>query len=105
MVFFSAAPWGLAVSSLQQFTPNELRGQVSALLYLFPVNLIGIGIGPSLVAVLTEQVFGNPEDLRYAMAAVGLGASALAACALFLGIKPFERSLRFAAKSWKQTPK
>ncbi len=105
MVFFSAAPWGLAVSSLQQFTPNELRGQVSALLYLFPVNLIGIGIGPSLVAVLTEQVFGHPEDLRYAMAAVGLGASALAACALFLGIKPFEKSLHFAKDTWKSAAK
>ena len=105
MVFFSAAPWGLAVSSLQQFTPNELRGQVSALLYLFPVNLIGIGLGPSLVAVLTEQVFQNSADLRYSMAVVGFGASILAAIALFLGIKPFGRSLQRAADGWSPRPK
>lgn len=101
MVFFSAAPWGLAVSSLQQFTPNELRGQVSALLYLFPVNLIGIGIGPSLVALITEQVFANPADLRYSMAIVGFAASILAACALFAGIRPFKKSLRSAAQGWR----
>ena len=100
MVFFSAAPWGLAVSSLQQFTPNELRGQVSALLYLFPVNLIGIGLGPSLVALITERVFENPADLRYSMAFVGSGASILAACALFSGIRPFSESLIRTGKGW-----
>lgn len=101
MVFFSAAPWGVAVSALQQFTPNELRGQVSALLYLFPVNLIGIGFGPSIVALITEQGFGDPAALRYAMSMVGCAASMLAACALFAGIRPFAKSLACAARGWR----
>ena len=100
MVFFSAAPWGIAVSALQQFTPNELRGQVSALLYLFPVNLIGIGLGPSIVALITEQAFGDPTALRYSMAIVGCGASVLATCALVLGIRPFAKSLERAERVW-----
>lgn len=98
MVFFSAGPWGVAVSALQQFTPNELRGQVSALLYLFPVNLVGIGLGPSLVALMTEQVFRNPADLRYSMALIGCVASVIAACALFAGIRPFAASLARAQR-------
>ncbi len=101
MVFFSAAPWGVAVSALQQFTPNELRGQVSALLYLFPVNLIGIGLGPSLVALITEWVFMDPAALRYSMSIVGCVASLLAVLSLFLGITPFAESLAGARRGWR----
>ena len=100
MIFFSSAPWGIAVSAIQQFTPNELRGQISALMYLFPVNLIGIGFGPSLVAVLTDYAFGDPNDLRYSMAIICMCASILAAVILYLGLRPFGRSLEAAAE-WK----
>ena len=100
MVLLSAAPWGVAVASIQQITPNELRGQVSALMYLFPVNLIGIGLGPTAVALITERGFGNPADLRYAMAIVGCAAGVMAAGMLSAGIRPFGESLR-RAERWK----
>ncbi len=100
MIFFSSAPWGIAVSAIQQFTPNELRGQISALMYLFPVNLIGIGFGPAIVAVLTDYAFADANDLRYSMAIVSMIASVLAAIVLRLGLKPFGRSLE-AAEKWK----
>jgi len=100
MVFLSAAPWGIAVASIQQITPNELRGQVSALMYLFPVNLIGIGLGPTAVALITERGFGNPADLKYSMAIVGCVASVMAAAILSAGIRPFRDSLR-RAEHWK----
>lgn len=100
MVFLSAAPWGVAVASIQQITPNELRGQVSALMYLFPVNLIGIGLGPTAVALITERGFGNPGDLKYSMAIVGCVASVMAAGILSAGVRPFADSLR-RAESWK----
>ena len=100
MVFLSAAPWGVAVASIQQITPNELRGQVSALMYLFPVNLIGIGMGPTAVALITERGFGNPGDLRYSMAIVGCVAGVMAAGILSAGIRPFRNSLR-RAERWK----
>lgn len=93
MVFFSSAPWGIAVSALQQFTPNELRGQISALMYLFPVNLIGIGFGPAIVASLTDHLFMDPSSLRYSMAIVSALASLLAALLLKVGIKPFKASI------------
>lgn len=100
MIFFSSAPWGVAVSAIQQFTPNELRGQISALMYLFPVNLIGIGFGPTAVAVLTDYAFGDPNDLRYSMSIISLCASILAAIVLYMGLRPFSRSLK-AAEAWK----
>ena len=100
MVFLSAAPWGVAVASIQQITPNELRGQVSALMYLFPVNLIGIGLGPTVVALITERGFKNPADLKYSMAIVGCAAAVLAAGILSAGIRPFGESLR-RAERWR----
>lgn len=96
MIFFSSAPWGVAVSALQQFTPNELRGQISALMYLFPVNLIGIGLGPSLVAFITDYGFGDAGELRYSMAIVACTASLSATFILLAGVKPFKKSLQRA---------
>jgi len=69
-------------------------------MYLFPVNLIGIGLGPTAVALITERGFGNPADLKYSMAIVGCVASVMAAAILSAGIRPFRDSLR-RAEHWK----
>ena len=99
MVFCTSAPWGLAVAAIQQITPNELRGQVSSV-YLFTVNLIGIGLGPTLIALMTDFYFENPADLRYSMAIIAGIASVLAALSIYLGLKPFRESLQ-RANAWK----
>lgn len=96
LVLATSAPWGVAVSAIQQITPNEMRGQVSAL-YLFVVNLIGIGFGPTLVALLTDGVFGQDSLLKYSMVCVGTGAAIAAAAVLFVGVKPFRESLKRAS--------
>ena len=65
-VFFGAMPFGLAPAAIQQLMPNIMRGQASAF-YLFVVNLIGLGLGPTVVATLTEDVFhdkNNPSTFR-----------------------------------------
>ena len=98
MIFFSSAPWGVAVSAIQQFTPNELRGQISALMYLFPVNLIGIGLGPSLVAVITDYGFEDANALRYSMTIISCVAALLATVILWRGIGHFRASLQRAER-------
>lgn len=97
LVLATSAPWGVAVSAIQQITPNEMRGQVSAL-YLFVVNLIGIGFGPTLVALLTDKVFGHDSLLKYSMVCVGTGAAIVAATVLFFGIRPFRESMQRATE-------
>lgn len=94
-IFFGSLPFGLAVSSIQQITPNEMRGQVSAM-YIFAVNLLGIGLGPTAIALITDFGFGRDQDLKYSMAIVGAIAASTAAISLWLGLKPFRRSLRAA---------
>jgi len=78
--FFGAFVSGAAPSALPAVVPNEMRGQVSAI-YLLAINLIGIGFGPLLPALLTDFAFGDPAALRYALAIVG-GAAGLIAAAL-----------------------
>lgn len=99
MVFFASFPYGAAVSSLQQFTPNEMRGQISAL-YLFFNNLIGFGGGPAIIALTTDYIFRSDADLRYSMSLVA-GFSALATVLLlWWGLRHFRKSLD-EAQGWK----
>ncbi|KKK66701.1 hypothetical protein LCGC14_2961450, partial [marine sediment metagenome] len=44
-VFAVAMPFGVAPAAIQEMMPNTMRGQASAI-YLFVVNLIGLGLGP-----------------------------------------------------------
>lgn len=80
LCFTVAMPFGAASAALAERAPARLRGQASAL-YLLAVSVIGIGIGPTAVALVTEQVFGDPAALRQAMAlvcaAAGVGGAGL----------------------------
>ena len=99
LVLCTSAPWGVAVSALQQFTPNEMRGQVSAI-YLFFVNIIGIGMGPTLIALVTDHGFGDDAMLRYAMSLVAGASAILAVVTLALGLPAFRSSLQ-RAEAWR----
>ena len=69
--FVSGLPLGIAVAAIHEVTPNRLRAQAVGL-YLFAVNLIGLGFGPMAVALLTDYLFADPQMLRYSMAIVGV---------------------------------
>lgn len=67
--FAGTMPYGGAAAALQDLTPNRMRGQISAI-YLFFLNLTGIGAGPTIVAAFTEHVFGGDASVRYAISTV-----------------------------------
>ena len=69
-----------------------MRAQISAL-YLFIVNLTGIGFGPTAVALFTDYVFGDDNALPYSLAIVGPLSAGLATVLLALGLKPFTNSM------------
>lgn len=58
-----------AVSRLMMITPNELRGQTYAL-FLTCLSIIGMVMGPTAVALITDYVYGDPALLRYSVALV-----------------------------------
>lgn len=91
-LFGCAIPWGGAVAALQEITPNQMRGQVSAV-YLFCLSLFGMGFGPTIVAAFTDHLFGNDAALPKSMAlTIGLSAP-LAAILLWHARRPYRIAL------------
>ena len=71
MTFFGSFPYGAAAAAVQELTPNRMRAQISAL-YLFVVNIIGLGLGRTAVALFTDYVFGRDDAVRYSLTIVML---------------------------------
>lgn len=75
-MFFLAMPVGSSYAALQLIVPNQLRGQVSALL-LFTINVGGLIMGPWMVGALND-ILGE-KMVGYSLAiTVGLGSIASA---------------------------
>ena len=88
LVFLVAMPFGAAPAAIQEIMPNRLRGQASAI-YLFLVNLVGLGLGPTAVALVTDYVFHDDLAVRYSMMIVGCSACVVAAFTLSAGLKSY----------------
>jgi hypothetical protein len=98
VVFLTAAPFGVAPAAIQQMMPNPMRGQASAI-YLFLNNLIGLGLGPTSVALFTDYVYGDDQRVGDSLLAITVIGKTAAALILFAGLRPFLRSLD-RLKAW-----
>jgi MFS family permease len=85
-------------AALQIITPNQMRGQVTAL-FLFVFNVVGFGLGPTFVALLTDYVFRDESMLRYAMVTAGLLMGPAAAFTVWSGLKSYGASVA-RAQTW-----
>jgi MFS family permease len=100
-VFLASAPFGVSAAAIQQMMPNNMRGQASAI-YLFVVNLLGLGIGPWAVAFFTDYVFRGDESVRYSLLIVATAAHLIAGALLWIGLKPYSRSLDYL-REWTES--
>jgi MFS family permease len=101
-VFCSSAPFGVAPAAIQRMMPNPMRAQASAL-YLFVINLIGLGLGPTAVALVTDRVFHDPGAVGSSLSLVGLVADSTAVVLLWLGLGPYRRTLDYLGR-WIRGP-
>lgn len=87
-LFFSAAAGvvSAAPSVLQQLSPNGMRATIASV-YVFVINLIGIGLGPSITAVLGDWLFPGGDGIRYAMAIVAPAGYAVGAILFFIAAR------------------
>ncbi len=85
-------------AALQVVTPNQMRATVTAL-FLFIFNIVGFGLGPSIVATITQYVFHDPAMLRYAMATVITVLAPLGIASIWLGLKAYGLAVA-RARSW-----
>jgi MFS family permease len=83
---------GVSSAALQIVTPNEYRGQVSAA-FLMTFNLLGLGVGPSVVAALTSFVFRDPAMVGWAIAATYAIVMPIAALCFASGLAPMRRAV------------
>ena len=90
--FFASAPFGGAAAAFQEITPNQFRGQVTAI-YFFALNLAGIGIGPVVIASITEKVFGDDLAVGRSMMVAALVLAPIAAAILWSARKPYRQVL------------
>ena len=91
LIFFSTFAWGAAAAAIQVITPNRMRATASAI-YLFFLNLIGIGFGPTLVALCTDYVFGSDAAVGWSIALVAGISAPLAALFMWWGLASFRRT-------------
>lgn len=99
-MFFSSMPFGLAPAAIGQLLPNTMRGQASAI-YLFVINLIGQGLGPTMVAVLSEDIFRDKNAVHLSLLVAGVFAHITAALLLWRGLKYYRPSLEYLSQ-WNQ---
>ena len=93
---------GLSPVAINLITPNQMRAQVVAVFFVVS-TFSAIAFGATSVAVLTDYVFRDENDLRYSLAIVCCISMSLAAVSFALGVKPYRASLERAA-AWSEAP-
>ncbi|MEE8370822.1 MAG: MFS transporter [Sphingomonadales bacterium] len=97
--FFAGMPYGVGAASLQVVTPNQMRGLVSAI-YLFLLNIIGLGMGPSTVAFFTDFVFMDEARLGWSISITAAISIPVATFLLWLARGPY-LAARAQAAAWE----
>ena len=86
-------------ATLQSITPNQMRGQVTAL-FLPVFNLIGFGLGPGIIASFTDFVFHSNAKIGYSIAATVAILAPLGILTIWVSLKPYGRSIA-EARAWR----
>jgi MFS family permease len=86
-IFAASLVGGLQAAMVQSLAPNRMRGLLAAL-FGATVNLMGLGIAPTLTAGLSDGVFGGPLGIGYALATTTVLAMAAALTLLLVGLAP-----------------
>ncbi|SAL83709.1 major facilitator transporter [Caballeronia arvi] len=101
-MFFASFPLPTSAAAMQALAPNQMRAQISAM-FLLVSNLIGLGLGTTLVALVTDKVFGSPLAVGHSMALINAVAIVLAAGLLFAGCRQYQASLDREAREARTT--
>jgi MFS family permease len=86
MTFAQGLTFGGGYAALQEMTPPRLRARVTAVNGL-AVNVIGAGLGPLAVALVTDRVLADPHRIHLAMSWVAAGATPVVIGAFALALR------------------
>lgn len=91
------ASQGVMLTAIQDVTPNQLRGQVTAI-SLLCVNLVGMGLGASVIAAITDFGFGDQAALGYSIAIAGAAVLPMIVALLLVALPHYRRAIENIAK-------
>ncbi len=86
-------PLALITSAMQFVTPNEMRGVVNGL-YVVTNNVLGLALGPTLVAASTDFIFSDPKAVAKSLGLVSLVVGPIAVGLLSVGLAPYVNRIR-----------
>lgn len=90
--FLVPLPLSLVATALQAVTPNHMRGVIIGV-YVVTGNLLGLGLGPTLVALSTDYIFTDPTAVGMSLALVGSTIAILGFCLFWRGLETFNKFL------------
>lgn len=95
--FFFSFPFGVGPAALQLITPNQMRGQIAAV-YVLIVGLVGLLLGPTSVALLTDYFFKDPMAVGKSISVVAAIVGPLSVILLISALRPYRESLKRAGQ-------
>jgi MFS family permease len=82
---------GSSYAALTEMAPNEMRGQIVAY-YQLAANLIGLGVAPTLVALITDYVLKDPAMVRESVILVAAPVAVLGFLSALALLKPYSKT-------------
>jgi MFS family permease len=89
---FANWPPAQALAAVNDMTPNQLRGVVTSV-YILVIGIGGAGLGPFAMGWVTDNVFGNPQQINLSMALVTVVMGSLGTLLIAYGLKAYRESL------------
>lgn len=90
----------LPVVSVQLIVPNQLRARAAAVYFLVS-NFIAVGLGPLIVALVSDGILRDPARIGTALAIVSIVAGGLSLILFLLALRPY-RACAEEALGWDQ---
>lgn len=100
--FLSSFPVSPIIAALQVIAPNQMRGQIVSF-YLFIANILGVGLGPVIVALMTDYVFRSELAVGYSIALLTAVVTPIVVVILAFGLGSYRKSVA-AAAAWSFAP-
>lgn len=92
-VIIAGSYLGVLAVSMVVITPNEMRGQITAI-YLFVTNILGMAVGTSVLAAFTDFLFQDDALLHYSIATACGIFYPVAAISFWFALKPYRQAVK-----------
>lgn len=96
---FGGAYLGVMAASFQPITPNQMRGQTTAI-YIFVTNIFGMAVGTSILAAFTDFLYQDDSKLHYSIATANAIFYPAAVCLFAYCLKGYRSSVKEIGK-WR----